>query len=832
MRRLLDRFSRLVTVRPYITILVLLLITVGLAAGAAQRAEPIESASLEFLPPDSDYLAAVNELEEFFGEAGDVSVVTLVFRGEAFTPAGLTQIDALVDDIVAEPEVVELLAHPDAVIAPSTLFEAAGVSDFTSISQAEIDAVVSAPELAGAFAAMSGNDADGTSVAVSTVRVRDTGDERVVKAERTINDLASASQGPLRAGSVSLVVIEDEYKEATESGMAPLIGLTLLLIAALILLFMRTLSDLLLTLTGLIFSVTWIVGAEGWLGPNALGWIGPPSALSAMVPIIMISLTVDYAIQAVSHYREQRVEGESVLQAVRIGLRNVAVPLLLAAVTTIAGFLANLFSPIGVVGDFGIVSGLGVGLSLIVMLTLVPAGRTIVDRRREARGKLAPPRLVSSALPGIESAAEKLGTAVARRPAVYLVAVLGVTIWLGFAATGLNSEFTIRDILPRDGDVLKDLETLEASVGGSTELASVLVRAEATETRTLLNVRDLEAAFADERRRPSAAAGPMAESYGSLLRDWAHDSGVPGDKFDSELAGLFTKASSGVRLDSALMEQIFAELEARDPGFATVLVNNPEGVDSILLQFPTYTDDPGSAVLVQEDIERLWDGDDDGITVISQSVLGVTITDLITSGQTEAISSTVAVALSITALFFWVTLRRPVLGVVAVGPIVLVLIWVLGTMALLGIPYSLITSMITALSIGIGVDYTIHMIHRYQEEFARVRNPEKAAIRTLATTGSALLGSALTTALGFSLLIFSPLEGFQQFGITSAITIGYSLLVSILVVPPAMTVWGAYENMRLRSSMQSLWDDLDVAIEDVHSRHDEKRADEKGADGC
>ncbi len=819
MTGVLDRFSRLVTARPYITILVLLAITVGLGAGATQRAEPTEGASLEFLPPDSDYLVAVDELNQFFGEASEVNVVTLVFRGEAFTPAGLSQIDALVDEFIGDPEVARLLAPPNAIITPSLLFEAAGISDFTSISQPEIDAVAGVPELAGAFAAMTGTDVDGTSVTVSTVRLSDTGDERVAEAERTINELAHASEGPLRVSSVSPIVVEDEYKEATESGMGPLIGLALLLVAALILLFMRSPSDLLLTLTGLIFSVTWIVGAEGWLGPNALGWIGPPSSLSSMVPIIMISLTVDYAIQAVSHYREQRSEGESVIAAVRIGLRNVAVPLLLAAVTTIASFLSNLFSPIGVIGDFGIVAGLGVGLSLIVMLTLVPAGRTIIDRRREARGRLGPPRAVSSALPGIERGAELLGAAVARRPAPYLIAVLGVTVWFGFAATGLTTEFTIRDILPRDGDVLNDMETLEESVGGSTELANVLVRAEATETRTLLNVRDLEAAFADERTRPAAAAGPMTESYETLLRDWTHDSGEPGDKYDPQLAALFRRASSEIQLDADLMQEVLDKLGTLDPTVGSMLVNNTDGLDAILLQFPTYSDDAGSAMLIQDDIERLWAGDDDAITATSPSILGVTITDLITSGQTEAISTTVAVALSIIALFFWMTLRRPVLGVVAVAPIVLVLIWVLGTMALLGIPYSLITSIITALSIGIGVDYTIHLIHRYQEEFARVRNPEKAAVRTLATTGSALLGSAMTTALGFGVLVFSPLEGSQQFGITSAITIAYSLIVSILVVPPAMTVWGAYENMRLRSSVQSLWDDLDVAIEDVHQRH-------------
>ena len=164
------------------------------------------------------------------------------------------------------------------------------------------------------------------------------------------------------------------------------------------------------------------------------------------------------------------------------------------------------------------------------------------------------------------------------------------------------------------------------------------------------------------------------------------------------------------------------------------------------------------------------------------------------------------------------------LSIVAVGPIVLVLISVLGTMALLGIPYTLITSIITALSIGIGVDYTIHVIHRYREEFAKTRNPETAAVRTLSITGSALLGSGLTTALGLGMLALAPLAASQQFGFTAAITIFYSLLFSILVVPPAMTVWGAYQNMRLRSMVERLWADLDVAIDEVHRRHDQGQA--------
>ena len=237
--------------------------------------------------------------------------------------------------------------------------------------------------------------------------------------------------------------------------------------------------------------------------------------------------------------------------------------------TTIASLLASLFSPIGMVGDFGIISGLGIGLSLIVMLTLLPACRTIIDRRRERRGTLPPARPISTALPGIEKTAEFLGRAVTRRPAPYIIVVIAVTVALGFAATGLKSEYSIRDLLPRGGSVLEDLTTLDNAVGGSTEMTSVLVKGEATETRTLLNVQDLESAFENDATRPDAAAGPILASYELLIRDWTHDSGEPGDKYDAELASLFKQASADVHLNREMMQQILDRLETLDPSRRT-----------------------------------------------------------------------------------------------------------------------------------------------------------------------------------------------------------------------------------------------------------------------
>ncbi len=57
----------------------------------------------------------------------------------------------------------------------------------------------------------------------------------------------------------------------------------------------------------------------------------------------------------------------------------------------------------------------------------------------------------------------------------------------------------------------------------------------------------------------------------------------------------------------------------------------------------------------------------------------------------------------------------------------------------------------------------------------------------------------MTTALGFGVLIFSPLIPFRQFGLVTGITILFALVVAIAVVPPMLVVWAAYHQWRAKA---------------------------------
>ena len=147
----------------------------------------------------------------------------------------------------------------------------------------------------------------------------------------------------------------------------------------------------------MLITILWTFGAQAWLSPGGAELVDPENILVVLVPVLLIGLCVDYALQITGRYRETLVTdsiagpdgpGRAVAEAVRFS----GVPVLLAAGTTAVSFLTNLTSKFEPVADFGIIAGIGVLSGWIVMTNFVPAARLVLDRRRTAQGpQLADP---------------------------------------------------------------------------------------------------------------------------------------------------------------------------------------------------------------------------------------------------------------------------------------------------------------------------------------------------------------------------------------------------------------------------------------------------------
>jgi predicted RND superfamily exporter protein len=204
-----------------------------------------------------------------------------------------------------------------------------------------------------------------------------------------------------------------------------------------------------------------------------------------------------------------------------------------------------------------------------------------------------------------------------------------------------------------------------------------------------------------------------------------------------------------------------------------------------------------------------------GVSAVAtnENIISEVVVTSLSDSQLSSLLITLLAAMVLLIINFLIESRRPFLGVITILPVALVVLWTFGMMALTGIPFGPVTATIAALAIGIGVPYTIHITHRYQEDRQRFDDPEEAIHSTTRHTGGALAGSAFTTVAGFGILVTSSLVPFQQFGAVTVYAIGFALIASVLVLPSMLVLWDRWHRRRGEEAVEHR--QLQVALEEA-----------------
>jgi predicted RND superfamily exporter protein len=186
--------------------------------------------------------------------------------------------------------------------------------------------------------------------------------------------------------------------------------------------------------------------------------------------------------------------------------------------------------------------------------------------------------------------------------------------------------------------------------------------------------------------------------------------------------------------------------------------------------------------------------DDDGLraTATGNAILNKVVQDELLRTVIESLIITLVTIFLFLMIIYRITEGSATLGAVTLLPVVFSLTWILGTMYLLGIPFNAVTGLITSLTIGLGVAYSIHISERYNQELKRTGNVREAMRTAVTGTGGALLGSAATTVGGFGVLGFAILPPLQQFGIITGMTIVYAFFAAVLILPSLLIIWTKY----------------------------------------
>ena len=156
--------------------------------------------------------------------------------------------------------------------------------------------------------------------------------------------------------------------------------------------------------------------------------------------------------------------------------------------------------------------------------------------------------------------------------------------------------------------------------------------------------------------------------------------------------------------------------------------------------------------------------------------------------STKTLYMSLPIAIIAATILLVLTMKSLRYAVVTVVPIGLVVAWLYGVMYIAGFALNYVTAMIGAISIGVGIDYSIHMTQRFREELNRDKCKSEAIKRAAAGTGVALVASAASSIVGFAIMGFAPMPIFASYGQLTAVMIFFALLASLIVLPCLLVI--------------------------------------------
>jgi predicted RND superfamily exporter protein len=808
-------FARFTTRRPWLAIIAVLAVAIGLSAMGRPE---MSNDSAEFAPEDPA-IAASERIETLFGEESTVTplqVVLVADSGDIVTTAGLAAATGVVEAIesvevngvrladllVEQPGAGAVtsfmspvqLAVANGAPAPTTDAEVKAMVEAglarTPAAQAELLSGLFEGRLESGTSAPSGlmlaffqtpADADASALLVEMQGELDAALQSAAFADVTA--LPFSVQLIQKAGEDSAIEIPLLLFAAIG-----IIGLALLFVywtAAPLRRFQRvrrTVADTLLTLLVVIFAITTTDGVAVLLGPGGLGIIGNVSGPSSIVSILLVGLGVDYVIHLNSAYRKGLGTGASVQSAMARSGRIVGSALVLSALTTAFGFLTNVFAGSTALLTFGVLAAVGITAAFVYANLLFPAARVLLDRRAASAEKLPAQAFATDETSWIDRLTG--ATAVIPRRAPWAaVGVAGVILLAGaVTATNLRSGFSFLDFVPEGAAVRAAAGELQDRFdGGLGETTSVLVESDITEPAAWNATLAATAAAGGFPDVVSIDGAPLVQSPQELVATLA-DVGSP--DFDPAVAAAVAAAG----LDASLQAPAEADLSGL---LAAVRAAAPEELAAVLTPeaalytFTTQAGTDGSLALATE-LEAAFGA---GSVATSQEIIDAAVVESTSITQVQSLILALLGASALLMLNYFVSDRRPMLGLLTILPVGGVVVLLYAFMVLVGIEFGPVTATLAAVVIGVGVDYTIHVTHRFQDFRREGLGVDEAVTQTLQTTGSALLASAVTTALGFAILTQSSLIPFQQLGWLTLVAIAGSALVSVLVLPSMLVIY-------------------------------------------
>ena len=596
----------------------------------------------------------------------------------------------------------------------------------------------------------------------------------------------------------------------------PYIAATVALVLVVVGMTLRSVKAVGLGLLGMFILLVWLRGISNLIGLNS------SLTLDLIVPIAMISLGADFLIHAVDRYNEERARHRQPILALRAGLGGVLGALVLASLSDGIAFLANVTSGIETIIGFGIAAGIAVLSNFIIMGILLPLAIMRLDQRKwssleepsaDSPGQHHP----SVATSRSRVATARLVTLLARVPWVVLPLVALGTAASAYLAFQLEPKFDPKDFFDAESDFVIGVDKLDEYIAPSLsgEPAIIYIRGDFTDHQALAGLRELldrlsanENVGSDQEGNvflysrtvfqllgrvtgSEAARQAVEETTGVAITDADFD--VLPDTGEQLQAAYQYMPANGVPLDETTTAYSTAQVRqilAREGDEYAIAISLG------ILGAREQTNLAAARESLDRDLAPL-------LTLPSISEVGVTGSPftreatLIATTRALTISLPVAAVACFLLLALW--MRSVSFAFITTVPVGLVVSWLYAFMYLAGYSLNFVTATIAAVSIGVGIDYSIHMTQRYRQELSRNSDPVTSLRIAAAGTGMALAGSAASSVIGFTVMGFAPMPLFATYGVISAVMVLMAGIASLLVLPSMLLLVTSLQQRRGRS---------------------------------
>lgn len=562
------------------------------------------------------------------------------------------------------------------------------------------------------------------------------------------NEFASLFQigTPAVQVSISDMINRDQWT------LLPLTGGALLLLLALM---MRSLRGALFPIVNATIATLLTLGLMAAIGL-------PLTILNYILPALILVVGSTEDVHMLAEFNAARRSGHGPAEAVGHIGDHIGLTLIFTALTTILGFAATMLTDIVVMQEFGMIAAIAMLIRFVVSLTVLPAALHLLPapNPKEHTTEAGAAESLFCNLSG------RLSDFVVNHRKWIILATAALFIPAVICSTRLTISNDLLSFLDPKSTIVENVRTVSEELSG-TRIIHLTLTNEPGAFRRAETLQQLEAITGYLRRQPGFQTVISLSDYVALINQAMHGGDESSHRVPENSALIaqylmflhpsdlkpyvssdFAKANIVIRSDiddSHVLNQLIATLHQ------SIITQNRLG--------PVAGDFTGKAVMVAGAIES------------------------IARGQVASLG-TMAIILFVLMTGLFLSLRCGLLAILSnLFPIAILF----GVMGLFGIPLNIGTCMVAAITIGIAIDDTLHIMVRYNRTLKGATRESDAIRAAVKAEALPVIVASIALAGGFILLMTSSFLPVYQFGVLSAVVIIVALITDLILSPALLS---------------------------------------------